>query len=309
MRSVWNRAGYKTRRAFTWTPKQIDRLNQVKGIIKELEDYKPLTLRQVYYRLVKALIIPNKKSQYVMLSKLIKHARLDGLVPWEDFEDRSRSFLDLTGWSSSDSFVSAHISHFCQGYQRDMMQNQKSYIEVWIEKDALSRIFSRVAEKYSVPVVVCRGFSSISFLNDFKNRIKYLDVQKVTMLYFGDFDPSGLEMFKAMIETIENELNLTGVLFKRVALMKSDIKKYNLPHDPDALNARDSRARKFVEKYGSYAVELDALHPKDLEGKIKRAIEKEIDIDLYRSELKTQNRERLKIETFRNKTQEFFKTM
>ncbi len=40
------------RRNWNWTSKQFGKLNKVKAILQELEDYKPLTLRQVYYQMV-----------------------------------------------------------------------------------------------------------------------------------------------------------------------------------------------------------------------------------------------------------------
>ncbi len=35
------------------------------------------------------------------------------------------------------------------------------------------------------------------------------------MLYFGDFDPSGLEMLEAMKITLRNELDIDNIEFKR----------------------------------------------------------------------------------------------
>jgi len=61
-----------------WTSLQIDRLNKIRDILEELGDYKPLTLRQIYYQLVGKGYIENKVSQYTMLSNLLKWARIDG---------------------------------------------------------------------------------------------------------------------------------------------------------------------------------------------------------------------------------------
>ena len=40
------------RRRLVWTSHQLDKLNKVNIILEELKDYKPLTLRQIYYQLV-----------------------------------------------------------------------------------------------------------------------------------------------------------------------------------------------------------------------------------------------------------------
>ena len=158
------------RREWKWTELQLEKLNKVKEILKELREYIPLTLRQIYYQLVGKGYIENKVSEYGMLSNLLKWARIDGHISWEDIEDRVRAFHDLTGWSDSEEFVDASLRHFLSGYRRDLLQTQDKYIETWIEKDALSSIFIKVAKPYTIPVVVCRGFSSISFLKSCQSR-------------------------------------------------------------------------------------------------------------------------------------------
>jgi len=283
------------RRKFSWTPLQVDKLNKVIAILNELKAYRPLTLRQVYYQLVGKGYIENKVSEYGMLSRLLKQARLDGYIPWEWIEDRVRAYHDLTGWGGADSFIKASLEQFLRGYSRDLLQSQEVYLEIWIEKDALSSIFTRVARPYTIPVVVCRGFSSVSFLNDYKKRLEYCQGQRPILLYFGDFDPSGVEMLKAMEITLQEELEVEGIEFKRVALLREHIAEYHLPHSPEALKKTDSRAFKHIAEYGELAVELDALRPDILEAKIREAIEGEIDLELYASELETQEQEQDKL--------------
>ena len=104
------------------------------------------------------------------------------------------------------------------------------------------------------------------------------------MLYFGDFDPSGMEMLPAMETTLKEEFKVNDIEFKRIALSENDIFKHKLPHDARALKKTDTRAKKHLEKYGALAVELDALSPNVLEEKIKKAIEKELDIAAFNCE-------------------------
>jgi hypothetical protein len=294
------------RHAWKWTQHQIDKLNKVIEVLHEFEQYKPLTLRQVYYQLVGKGYIENKVSEYTMLSNLLKWARLDGYILWKDIEDRVRAYHDLTGWWNKDEFIEYQLKYFLSGYRRDLMQTQEKYIEIWIEKDALSSIFTKIARAYTIPVVVCRGFSSISFLNDFRERLSYQEAEKrPLMLYFGDFDPSGVEMLTAMETTLSSEMHITNIEFKRVALLKDDIFTYNLPHNPNALKASDSRAKKHVLKYGELAVELDALRPDILEDKIKKAIEKELDIQAFNDEVLLSNKEFDMLSLLKNKVETF----
>jgi hypothetical protein len=291
------------RRAFTWTDAQLIKLSRVIETLNELREFKPLTLRQIYYQLVGKGYIENNVSQYGMLSKLIKHARIDGFIAWEDVEDRVRAYHDLTGWDSSDTFIEASVGSFLRGYKRDLIQTQEKYLEIWIEKDALSSIFTRVASEYTVPVVVCRGFSSVSFLNDYKRRL-LAQRRLPVLLYFGDFDPSGVEMLSAMETTLRDELEVQLVEFKRIGLLKEDIYRYNLPHSPDALKKSDTRAKKHIAEYGELAVELDALPPKILQDKIREAIQNELNPEAFYFEQNREKNEFDKLNRFRAELQE-----
>ena len=279
-------------RQFTWTKKQKEKLSKVRAVLNEFQEYKPLTLRQIFYQLVGKDYIPNTRSQYNMLSNLLKWARLDGYVSWNDLEDRVRAHHSSGGYENKAQFISQEMVLFLRGYHRNRMQSQKKHIEIWIEKDALSSIFTKVAETYGISVVVCRGFSSVSFLNNFKKRLEKQEGKKPVMLYFGDFDPSGVEMLNSMQTTLEDEMFLDNITFKRIALMEEDIFKYELPHNPDALKRTDTRAKKHLKAYGELAVELDALRPDILEEKIKHAIVGEINVPRFMAELEKEKQER-----------------
>lgn len=293
------------RRTFTWTKLQLDRLNKVQIILEELEEFKPLTLRQIYYQLVGKNYIENSSSQYGMLSKLIKHARLDNYIQWTDIEDRVRSYHDFSGWKDADAYKSSSIDGFLTNYHRDLTLSQEVYLEIWIEKDALSSIFTKVASKYTVPVVVCRGFSSVSFLNDYKTRLRFSQSRRPVLLYFGDFDPSGVEMLKSMETTLKDELKVERIEFKRIALQKEDIDVYNLPHSPEALKKKDTRAKKHVAEFGELAVELDALPPAVLQNKIKMAIEGELIMDLFMMEKDVESSEAKELKAVRSEVKGF----
>lgn len=294
------------RRNWTWTQLQVNRLDRVLEVLEEQKDYKPLTLRQVYYQLVGKGYIENKKSEYVGLSKLVKHARLSGLISWDDIEDRGRTLNTFYSWGDADEFYEDEKEGFLSGYRRDILQTQTKYVEIWIEKDALSRVFTIEAEKYQIPVVVCKGFSSVTFLNDFRRRLNREEDQERVMLYFGDFDPSGLEMLDAMQTTLEEEMEVFDLEYKRIALNKDDIFNYNLPADPDALKETDTRAKKFKEKHGTFAVELDALPPAILVEKIREAIETELDMDELKEQRRIEKTELDKLNIARRKLDELF---
>ena len=291
------------RRLWTWTNKQKDKLDKVNAVLNNLRNYWPLTLRQVYYQLVSQAVIENKVSEYGMLSKLLKYARLHGFVSWDAIEDRLREARLNRGWGDKTDFIETELDNFLVGYRRHLQQGQSNYIELWVEKDALSSIFQRVADPYCVPVCTCRGFSSVSFLQELRERIliSQTDDQQPFLLYFGDFDPSGEEMLPAMRTTLEEEMGVDGAVYKKIALTKDDIVKYDLPHDPNAVKKTDSRYQKFVERWGLYAVELDALPPDVLEERIREAIEAHIDLREFDKQRDIAEKEWEEISSFKEK--------
>lgn len=274
------------RRKWSWTPLQNKRSKNVLEVANDLRRFWPLTLRQIYYQLVSKGYIENKRSEYIMLSKLVKWMRIDEMLPWNSLEDRSRTVTRKRGFEDINEFVESEIDNFLEGYTRCLVQGQDKYIEVWTEKDALLRIFEEVVWPYCIRAVVCRGYSSVTFISDFYNRAENAIMigQSPLVLYFGDLDPSGVQMLEATIETLENELDLYGVVFKRIALNPEQIEFYHLPYDPTAAKMSDPRYKRYVEEYGTLAVELDSLHPRDLQEMIRSAIESEIDMDLFRKQ-------------------------
>lgn len=271
------------RQAWSWTDLQLERAKQVQEVVEELRQYWALTLRQIYYQLVAKGYIENNKSSYNALSKLVKWMRIDGRIPWDALEDRSRTLGRKRGWSNTKEFLEHELKTMFKGYTRCRVQTQPKYIEVWVEKDALSQIFHKVVYPYCIRSTAVRGYSSVTFLADYYVRATEAIMQgkKPVVLYFGDLDPSGVQMLEASIETLEDELDLYDVEFKRIGLNPEHIKKYDLPADPSAIKISDPRYDAYVRRYGEVAVELDAVHPADLKKMIKNAVENELDMEAY----------------------------
>jgi hypothetical protein len=295
-----------SRRKWVWTDFQLEKAANVKTVCQELRSYWPLTLRQIYYQLVSKGQVKNTRSEYNMLSKLVKWMRIDDKLPWNALEDRSRKVTNKRGYTNIQDFISSEMEYFLDGYTRCLIQNQAKHIEVWTEKDALLRIFEGVVYPYCIRAVVCRGYSSVTFIADFYKRAEQaISLGKTpVILYFGDLDPSGVQMLDATIETLEDELDLYGVEFKRIGLNPEHIRQYNLPSDPTAAKTSDPRYKKYVEQYGRVAVELDALHPAILESLIKHSIEAEIDMDLFEEQQEQEEEDEEKLEDIRDQVHE-----
>jgi hypothetical protein len=264
------------------SPANKKRLTQINEIIEEYQaqDY-ILTLRQLYYQLVSRGIIPNKQNEYAKLSNLLKEGRMSGIVDWKAIEDRLRQPESPSSWSSPESILDAVTKQ----YMLPRQEGQGVYLEVWVEKDALSGVLSRVTEQYHVPILVNRGYSSVSAMYESFKRFNQaaLSGQSIHIIYLGDYDPSGIDMIRDIRARIMEFFDGAGtdVDFKvtPIALTQSQIKKYNPPPNPAKMT--DPRAGAFVAMHGALSWEVDALRPEILNSLLTNAIEAEIDMEVY----------------------------
>ena len=225
-----------------WRKKTTELFDHVQQVFTELADYRPLTLRQVFYQLVQALVIENNLHRYKSLSKILSEARTKGLIPWTWMEDRTRGILTYPCFTDKSLFLNNELEYFLIGYQRDLLQGQATRPEIWVEKDALAHIAYRVASTYTVPVAPARGFSSTSYLHEFRERVwtHAEQDQRTIILYFGDLDPSGWTMLPSMIRKLEAEFQLNGIIeSERIALTPDQVSRYDLPTDPVAMKEKD----------------------------------------------------------------------
>jgi hypothetical protein len=141
----------------------------------------------------------------------------------------------------------------CKAYRLDVWTTQPGYVECWLEKDALSGIFEDVLNPYGITLNVGRGYDGWDSIHNAAER--YGDGGSTTVLYFGDFDPSGEDMVRSLRERLGFFQSSPEII--KCALTDEDVTRYNLP--PDFTKTTDTRRTAFIAKYGDRCVELDAL--------------------------------------------------
>jgi len=238
-----------------------------------------LTLRQLYYQLVSRDLIPNTDREYKNLSTLLGNARMGGYVDWNAIEDRTR--VPKRSYVADD--LQDAMNDIIYSYKLNRMEGQDIYIEVWIEKDALSSIFKRVTEDYTLRLMVNRGYSSISAMHNAYKRFR--GQGQSVILYFGDHDPSGLDM----VRDVHERLLEFGedVEVRQLALTMPQIEMYNPPPNPTKIT--DPRAEWYINEHGNTSWELDALQPSVLEQICRDEIENMIDREIYEAILEKED--------------------
>ena len=262
-----------------------------KHILSKTDD--PMTLRQLYYRFVALDLIENKQSQYQYLGEAVKEARLAGDIPWGWIEDRTRG--TDAGDHNDGSYVEpmsryrGNLQWFKdtpERFHRPRWQYQPTYVEVWVEKEALAGVFANVASDLKVVSFPNRGYTSITMLKEAADRIQAeldktvrgADERSAKILYFGDYDPSGQDIERNIRDKLSGTFGV-DVGVDRYALTRDQIDKFELP--PQPAKRTDSRYESFVEEHGDMAVELDALPPDRLRALIREAVETHFDTEVY----------------------------
>jgi len=282
-------------------PSKKQMLKEVGRMILASSD-EPMTLRQLYYRFVALDVLENKESQYNYLGEAIKEARIEGAIPWDWIEDRTRSAGagDHDEVDPRDHFEK-YKNYFetCPGrYNRPRWEDQDQYVEVWVEKEALAGVFESVAEDLKVVSFPNRGYTSITLLKEAADRIEESrdpEGPAPRILYFGDFDPSGQDIERNIRDKL-NDVFGVHVVVERVALTREQIDDRELP--PQPAKRSDSRYEDFVEEHGDMAVELDALPPEDLRSIVRDAVDGHFDEDTRQRVLAKQERHREQISSW-----------
>lgn len=295
------------RQAWSWTQLKEARASDVLEIANALQEYWPINERQLYYRLISSNLVnqdhwhkdgdasKEKPDVYSVLSPLLKWMRIDEILPWDAITDEHRILTPKQGYTDINHFVDNELHWFLEGYEKCLAQKQEHYIEVWIEKAALFRIVEPIVSKYCRRLVVCKGYNSVTFQADFYRRAQEaLNLgQKPIVLYTGDWDPSGVNMIYAAVQTLEDELGLVGVDYYRCGINQDHFD--SIPADPVPIKPTDKRTKRFIELYGTTCYELDALHPRDLQALVEDSILTFTDIDIAKELYQQEGQDRAKL--------------
>ena len=231
-------------------------IDQANSIIADAEadGWHSMTLRQLYYQFVSKGFIPNAVSEYKRLGRIITDGRYGGLVSWTAIEDAGRASYHFPENPTAEQVLN--------GIERkltiDPWANQDTYVEVWVEKQALEATIARPAGLLNTPYMACKGYLSAS--EAWRASLRYQRAiakgKNPVLLHLGDHDPSGIDMTRDNGDRLEEFLSM-GVEVRRVALNMDQVEQYSPP--PNPAKEDDSRYPRYKAEYGEESWELDAL--------------------------------------------------
>lgn len=261
---------------FSWATEII--IHQANEIIEEYQlSGMTLTLRQLYYQFVSRDLLPNKRKEYSRLGRILSDGRMAGLIDWSAIEDRTRNIRRVQTFSDP-----GEILRTCAySFKLDHWEGQETYIEVWIEKEALIGVIDEICRKLHVAWFACKGYVSKSEMYSSASRMNYYKSKgrHPIIIHLGDHDPSGIDMTR----DIKDQHHIFGGSFdiKRIALNMDQIKKYSPPPNPTKMT--DSRSSGYIAEFGMSSWELDALEPRAMQKLIEGEVLQYRNPDIYQA--------------------------
>ena len=249
---------------------KIQMEERYQAVLTFCEEQQPCTVRGVYYNLTTQGVVPKEDAGYKKIALACKDLRLSERLPWEYIVDNTRWMRKPRTFSS----IESALEDTATTYRRDFLSAQGLDIEIWLEKDALAGVVYPVTEEWDVPLMVVKGYPSLSFMHSAAQDMHKATKQGKTnhIFYFGDHDPSGKDIFRCVGETLREFAPAADINMKQVAVTEQQIADWDLPSR--ATKRTDSRSKNFTGD----SVELDAIPPAQLRQLVQDSIFSIMDI-------------------------------
>jgi hypothetical protein len=199
---------------------------------------RPMTVRQVFYQATVRDLVEKAESGYRTVQIALTVMRSSGALPYDWLADNTRWQRKPNTFDS----VEQALRDTAKFYRKSLWTDADSYVEIWLEKDALSGVVYPVTDMYDVPLMVARGYASLSFLYSAAEYINTLDVP-TCIYHLGDFDPSGVHAGEKIDETLRKMAPDAEIHFERIAVTPAQIAEWDLPTRPTKKS--DARSKNF----------------------------------------------------------------
>jgi hypothetical protein len=278
-------------------------LDIIDEMIEIAEAIQPCSVRALAYQLfIRGLIPSMETTQTSRVSNISVTARERGMLPWGWIVDKTRQEQGVPTWDDLEAY-GATVRDL---YRKNNWADQPTVVYVWSEKDTIEGTLQPVLKRHAVSFQVFHGWSGATPVRDAAQANLYRK-QDTLILYVGDYDPSGMGMSeldlprrlaryssddpakkKVSQEWVRATLEALHLQVRRIALTTEDTvalgRDLGFPaadKGPKPGSKGDSRYPWFVENYGDWCWELDALAPNILRERVESAILSAIDRETW----------------------------
>src|SRR5262245_9466691 len=235
-------------------------------LIDSASEHGPVTVRGLYYQAEVASLpgISKDDKDYAKVQRQVLKLRREGRLSYSDIADATRWMRKPRTHGS----VEEALRDTARFYRKALWTDADSYVEIWVEKDALAGVIYPVTSRYDVPLMVTRGFSSETFCYE-AIAARSEDDRPYHVYYLGDFDRAGRDAANSLQEKLERFANEEGIdlVFEWIAVTEQQITDWDLP-------TREPKRKSRADKKWPYefACELDAIPPDQLRYLVENAI-------------------------------------
>jgi superfamily II DNA or RNA helicase len=204
-----------------WNPQPtaLALLALVRAVLTEYAEHLPLTIRQVFYRLVGAHGFDKTERAYERLCETMNRARRARLIPMDAIRDDGGQTVTPSAWEGAEDFLSA-VRAQAERLVLDRSAGQPTRIIVMCTAGMVPQL-ARVAEPYGVPVISSGGFESVT--DKHRLAVDLADDGRPTeVLHIGDHDPSGAHLFLALAEDVQAFADELGGVMLREAVGRGE---------------------------------------------------------------------------------------
>jgi hypothetical protein len=278
-----------------WRPQRETRtlLEAVGRVLDEYAEQLPLTVRQIFYRLVGVGAIDKTERAYERLGNHLVRARRARLLPFAAIRDDGIVTLRHEYYDGVEDFHD-ETGRRAKRYRRDRQTGQPVRLELWCEAAGMVHQLDRIASRYSVPVYSTSGFASLTATYDIARRALERNVPTV-LLHVGDYDPSGESIFETIAQDaaafVHADRTLATIRLDavRVALTAGQVDRHELATTP--AKASDSRSH----CWNGETCQLEALAPDLLAETIEAALVDHLDRGALDAQRELERRERAEL--------------
>jgi len=275
------------------------------------------SVRLILYRLRDLGLLPATEPAYKALSRMLTKWREEVIVDWRKIrdarEERTISYMEPIEYYREslltvDEMIEIVKRRIENEFNVDVnpWMDQKYRIIVHVEKNGDYYLVKRLVEEvwpFGVYAIhSSAGYDSTRWKFELSDIVKRISDQGYTpvILSFGDLDPSGVDIDRDFVEKVKKYSAVQNLIWERVAVTKDQVERYGLTgyfrSDEEYLRfMRDSRRKKFEERFGLIKVELSeffASVPLDeVKRIIREKIEKYFDWNIYNAVTKSREEE------------------
>jgi hypothetical protein len=257
--------GYASCRTKRSRASKAEMMQRRAAIYEIVELIQPCSVRQAFYQTEIKEIVEKTERGYEKVQRAIVWLRQNEYVPFAWISDATRWMRKPQSFSS----IEAALRETVETYRRAVWRDENVYVEFWLEKDALAGTIYDVTREYDAPLMVARGYSSLTFLHSAADAIK--NIGKPAYIYhLGDWDPSGQNAADHIERKLREYAPGVPIHFEKLAVTEQQIIDWKLPTRPTKTS--DSRSK----NWKGDSVELDAIDPNILRQLVRDRIERHI---------------------------------